>query len=166
MRTRPSSPRSPRPRSRTTALVAAAAVLTLGACEGGAEDERKKRSGGASAASAEPSVPRARAAEVEELAGSVGCTAKIVMEVDDYRQGTCETDQAEYVFLTFTTEVGKRGWLEVAQMYGGVYLVGKRWVLSANPARYMTAARAELGGTIEESGSYGSTPAPASTPTP
>jgi hypothetical protein len=138
--------------------MAAAAVLTLGACESGAEDEERKRSGGA--ASAEPSVPRARAAEVEELAGSVGCTAKIIMEVDDYRQGTCETDQAEYVFLSFTTEVGKRGWLDAAQMYGGVYLVGKRWVLSATPAQYMTTARAELGGTVEERGSYGSTPSP------
>ena len=46
-------------------------------------------------------------------------------------------------------------------MYGGVYLAGNRWVLSASPRSAMEAARDKLGGTIEEAGAYGASPSAA-----
>lgn len=46
-------------------------------------------------------------------------------------------------------------------MYGGVYLVGNRWVLSAEPRSAMEAAREKLGGTIEETGAYDASPSAA-----
>lgn len=64
------------------------------------------------------------------------------------------------MLLTFDTATGQRDWL-VSQMYGGVYLVGNRWVLSASPRSAMEAARAKLGGMIEEAGAYGASPSAA-----
>ncbi|MFF2848847.1 hypothetical protein ACFVT5_21335 [Streptomyces sp. NPDC058001] len=143
-------------RARLTVLAAVAAVLTLASCGSGpGSGEAKGRPGSASAS---PRVPQARPAQVEELALAMGCTAHITTDVDDYRQGVCKTGKAKYVFLSFVSDQGKRDWLDTAQMYGGVYLVGNRWVLSAEPRQYMTAARSELGGTIEETGAFGSSP--------
>lgn len=151
--------RPARHRLRAMALVAIVSAMTLSACGGGqGSDEEKKAKTGA--ASTDRKRPQARPAEVEELASAMGCTADITTDVDDYKQGVCATDKAQYVFVSFATDAGKRDWLDAAQMYGGVYLVGKRWVLSAKPKKYMAAARNKLGGSIEETGAFGSTPSP------
>ncbi|NJQ03478.1 hypothetical protein [Streptomyces zingiberis] len=155
----PAGPRPPRPRHVRTgalaALVTTAAALLLGGC--GAEEP----AGRAGTAEGRPGAPpKARPADVPELASAVGCEAEITIDVADYRQGTCDTGRAEYVFVSFESDTGKRAWLETAQMYGGVYLVGNRWVLSADPRPAMERARERLGGTIEETGALGAEPAP------
>jgi len=104
----------------------------------------------------------AKPATLEELADSVGCAkAEEAGKTLGYRQGVCESGGSEYVLLTFDTDEGQRDWLDVSQMYGGIYLVGDRWALSASPRSAMEAARDKLGGTIEESSAYGVSPSAA-----
>ncbi|MFJ3855759.1 hypothetical protein ACIPRL_05995 [Streptomyces sp. NPDC090085] len=103
---------------------------------------------------------------VEQLASAVGCTAEITSQASDYRQATCRSAQADHVLLDFDTAEGQRAWLDYAQMYGGVYLVGDRWALSAKSKEYMESLRATLGGTVEERGPVGSSPATTPVPPP
>jgi pimeloyl-ACP methyl ester carboxylesterase len=99
---------------------------------------------------------RAPIATVEQLASAAGCTPKITMQVRDYRQGQCKKPEGLIVFLSFSTDEGKRKWLDYAQMFGGIYLVGNRWVLSSKPRDAMDALKDKLGGNIEEMPSMGS----------
>ncbi|WP_433453555.1 hypothetical protein ACQPXS_35550 [Streptomyces sp. CA-142005] len=161
-------------RSRPTvpALVTAATLL-LGGCSGSSADsaveesERKSKStttepGGPQAGPGASAAPSAKPATLEELAEAVGCKkAEEAGKAKDYRQGVCETAGAQYLLLTFDTLTGQREWLGISQMYGGVYLVGNRWVLSASPRSAMEAARDKLGGTIEENSAYGASPSAA-----
>ncbi|WP_405922707.1 hypothetical protein [Streptomyces sp. NBC_00035] len=147
--------------------LATAATLALAGCDGSpAEEESEpKRTSATSGASAGPSAspaPSARPASLEELAEAVGCgKLEEPGKLLDYRQGMCEAAGSEYVLLTFETAAGQREWLQVSQMYGGVYLVGNRWALSATPRSAMEAARDKLGGTIEETDAYGQSPSAA-----
>ncbi|MFD0447757.1 hypothetical protein ACFQ10_44025 [Streptomyces indonesiensis] len=75
--------------------------------------------------------------------------------MDDYRQAVCKNSRGKFLFLDFATAKNQRDWLETAQMYGGVYLVGNRWVLSSSPRKNMEEFREKFGGTIEEGTSYG-----------
>ncbi|MFC4500817.1 MULTISPECIES: hypothetical protein [Streptomyces] len=127
--------------------VAVAAALLLAGCDSGSGGNEEKTSASTSAA------PTAEPETLEALGKAVGCEGapKEAGKTLDFRQGVCKSaDGAQYVLLTFDTDDGQRGWLDTAQLYGGVYLVGKRWVLSADPRSAMEAARAELGGTIED----------------
>ncbi|WP_030678629.1 hypothetical protein [Streptomyces cellulosae] len=131
------------------ALMTAAALLLAG-CSGAATEERADR---------KETAPSAKPMTLEQLAAAVHCgKPKVPGKTLDYRQGVCKAGTAEYVLLTFDTARGQREWLDVSQMYGGVYLVGNRWVLSATPRSAMEAARAKLGGTIEEGLSSGASP--------
>jgi hypothetical protein len=142
------------PRLVITVLAAASALLVAG-CGAGTE--------ATVASSPSPSVSKAsRALTVKQLAAAVGCTAKITSKAADYREATCKVSGVEHVFLDFDTAAGQRAWLDYAEMYGGVYLVGNRWVLSAKSKEYMQTLSAKLGGTVEEQGAYGSSPAPSS----
>lgn len=145
------------------ALTTAAALLFAG-CSGSSDKESAGSTPAAvsSTKAAGPvagSAASAKPATLEELADTVGCAkAEEGGKTLDYRQGVCKTADAEYVLLTFDTAKGQRDWLDISQMYGGVYLVGNRWALSASPRSAMEAARDKLGGTIEESAGYGASP--------
>lgn len=89
---------------------------------------------------------------VEELAATVGCTPEFQGKPMDFRQAVCESGGRQFVLLDFATATGQRDWLEYSQMYGGVYLVGERWVLSASSKDYMVELSRTLGGSIEQSG--------------
>lgn len=156
--TRPPSPvhrgarRPPRPAARRWAgalLAGAAAGALLTACQFGPDGDPVAQRGRTAPTSAAPDRVAARPAAVEELAKAMGCTAKITNEVADYRQASCAHGEARYQFLSFTTDDGKRAWLEAAKEYGGVYLVGNRWALSTEPKEDLATARNRLGGTIE-----------------
>lgn len=135
----------------STPATVAVLLLTLAGCDGSTVGTSAEPSGS--------TAPDARPETLEGLAEAVGCgEPEEAGKTLDYRQGTCESDGAEYVLLTFDATKGQREWLDVAQMYGGVYLVGDRWVLSAEPRSAMESARGRLGGTIEESGGYSSSP--------
>jgi len=92
----------------------------------------------------------------QQLASTVGCEAKLQGKAADFRQAACVMDGETYVFLDFDTTKGQRDWLEYAVLYGGIYLVGERWVLSGKSREYMESLRPKLGGNIEEDTSHGS----------
>ena len=87
---------------------------------------------------------------VEELAAAVGCSAKPQGDAADVRQASCTVDGANVVFLQFGTESGQRHWLDYAILYGGVYLVGDRWVVSGGSEDYLRDLRERLGGEIRK----------------
>jgi hypothetical protein len=96
-----------------------------------------------------PSVAPAKALTVDQMAAAVGCVPTPVGKTSDFRQATCTAPQGKLVLLDFDTVEGMRAWLDTALLYGGLYLVGDRWVLSAETVEYMETLRSEWGGTIE-----------------
>ncbi|MFJ4831852.1 hypothetical protein ACIP79_18340 [Streptomyces sp. NPDC088747] len=142
----------------TPALAAAATLLIAGCSDSSTDSQDKGQPPSATNAGPSP-APSAEPATLEELAKAVGCTKpKEAGKTLDFRQGTCKAAGADYVLLTFDTSKGQREWLDISQMYGGVYLVGNRWALSANPRSAMDTARERLGGAIEEADGYGASP--------
>ncbi|MFB4294137.1 hypothetical protein ACBI99_41325 [Nonomuraea sp. ATR24] len=99
----------------------------------------------APAASAAPAAP----AGIDQIGAAAGCP-RPALQIDaaDLRQADCRTARGHYTLVTFTTERGQRDWLELAQMYGGAYLVGERWVVVSTPP-LLEGVRAQLGGRIE-----------------
>jgi hypothetical protein len=91
-----------------------------------------------------------------QLASVIGCEAKLQGKAADMRHAVCAKDGDTFVMLDFDTAKGQRDWLDYATLYGGVYLVGERWVLSGRSKEYMESLRPELGGNIEESTEHGS----------
>ncbi|MES4905561.1 MULTISPECIES: hypothetical protein [unclassified Streptomyces] len=159
---------APRRRARVGAgavvpAVAAVALLSAGCGSDAETDKASIGKGGKGRPSA--SAPAARPAGVEKLARTMGCKPEITTDVDDYRQGVCHLGKKNYVFLSFVTAKGQRDWLDYAQMYGGSFLVGNRWVVSAESMSSLKAARDKLGGAIEKSTAYKSSPS-ASDPPP
>ncbi|WP_407836239.1 hypothetical protein ACE1OC_06935 [Streptomyces sp. DSM 116496] len=142
------------------ALAGACALLIAG-CAGSAEPDTEAAAENA-AIGPSPSAATAPSMTVQQLASAVGCTAEITTKAADYRQATCKSEQADYVLVDFDTVEGQRAWLDYAEMYGGIYLVGDRWALSAKSKEYMESLRATLGGTVEERGAFSSSPSPTS----
>ncbi|MEU9037489.1 hypothetical protein AB0D45_21670 [Streptomyces sp. NPDC048352] len=140
-------------------LPAAAAALCGALLAGGCGAERPAHGGasahGAQGAHAAHGAPAgdgsspAKTATVEELAAALGCSAEVSMQADELRQGACATGQGAYRMTTFAAEQGLRSWLAETRVYGGVYLVGDRWVVTAQSADALTALRERLGGTLE-----------------
>ncbi|MEV5451815.1 hypothetical protein ACGFWG_37785 [Streptomyces sp. NPDC048405] len=104
------------------------------------------------------SVPAAAAmapAKVEVIANLTGCEPNIRVEATELREGICHTEQGEYLITTFPEEKYKRTWLETARVYGGTYLVGSRWVVSAEP-KTLAALHKRIGGDVQRLQSFGS----------
>ncbi|MEW1847628.1 hypothetical protein AB0392_57545 [Nonomuraea angiospora] len=134
-----------------------ASALTLTGCGVQAEADSGPRSAASTAASGGKA---SRTYTVEQLAAAVGCTAEITLKALDYRQGECTSNGIPYVFLDFVTAEGQREWLDYAQMYGGLYLVGDRWALSAESKSFMQELSGKLGGKVEEHNPGGAAPSP------
>ncbi|MEV0633871.1 hypothetical protein AB0I77_02625 [Streptomyces sp. NPDC050619] len=134
---------------RGAALAACLAFLPLATACGGGEDDVASASGKPSQMSAAPAAGVVAPAKVEVIASLTGCKAKIRIEADQLRQGVCHTKKVDYLITTFPEEKYKKTWLDSAAIYGGKYLVGSRWVVSAKP-EMLAGFRAKLGGTIEE----------------
>ncbi|GAA0917542.1 MULTISPECIES: hypothetical protein [Streptomyces violaceusniger group] len=152
--------RAPRRHGPRAVAVAAAvgALLAIAGCGGGGGDgkaDAKAEAGGNAARPSASASPTPKAARVEQLASAAGCKPEFTTKVDDYRQAVCKNSRGKFLFLDFATAKNQRDWLETAQMYGGVYLVGNRWVLSSSPRKNMEEFREKFGGTIEEGTSYG-----------
>lgn len=135
----PSTDRRTRRIRPSLAAVAAvcATVLLCGGCAGEADE-----AGGAGAAAAHRT-------SLEEIATAIGCTAEVSVEAEELRQGGCETGQGPYRMVTFAAEEGLRSWLTESRMYGGTYLVGDRWVVTAQTADALATVRGRLGGSLE-----------------
>lgn len=97
-----------------------------------------------------PAVP-AKAYTVEELAAAVGCTPEFQGKLKDYRKAVCDSGTEDYLLFDFQTAEGQQAWLDTALLYGGVYLVGDRWILSSRARETMDKLSTTLGGTVEES---------------
>ena len=52
------------------------------------------------------------------------------------------------MLATFATDRGQREWIDEAKDYGGVYLVGRKWVAVGGPP-VVTALHGRLGGSVE-----------------
>ncbi|EFL18846.1 hypothetical protein [Streptomyces sp. C] len=140
-------PPSDRPTRRP--LLAAGAALCGALLAGGCATEPPARPGAAAHAAHAGEGPAGRAATVEELASALGCTAESITEADELRQAACAGGQGSYRLTTFAAEEGLRSWLAETRVYGGVYLVGNRWVVTAQSPQALTALRERLGGTLE-----------------
>jgi hypothetical protein len=144
---------------RGAALAASLAFLSLAtACSGG--EDGASASGKPSEISAAPAAGVMAPAKVEVIASLTGCKAKIRIEADELRQGLCHTPKVDYLVTTFPEERYKQAWLESAAIYGGKYLVGSRWVVSAKEPEMLERFRDKLGGTIRQLRGIGPTAAP------
>lgn len=101
-----------------------------------------------SSATSEVSLPP-KALTVTDMAAFVGCVPQPVGKTSDFRQANCDAPKEKLVLLDFDTTEGMRAWLDTATLYGGIYLVGDKWVLSAESVEYMETLRTEFGGKIE-----------------
>ena len=88
-------------------------------------------------------------AKVEVIADLTGCEVRIRTEADELREGVCHSEKGDYLITTFPQEKYKLTWLDSAAVYGGKYLVGTRWVVSAKP-ELLEELRPKLGGTIQK----------------
>ncbi|OUD01358.1 hypothetical protein [Streptomyces swartbergensis] len=140
-----------RPLSRARRLRAAALVVLplVAACGGGDDKPAADGRTATPSGSAAPAAGVVAPAKVEVIAGLTGCKVKIRTEADELREGVCHTQKGDYLITTFPEEKLKETWLESASVYGGTYLVGMRWVVSAKP-ELLEPLRAKLGGTVRE----------------
>ncbi len=146
--------------TRGAALAASLAFLPLAtACSGGDEDGTSA-SGKPSEISAAPAAGVVAPAQIEVIASLTGCKAKIRIEADELRQGLCHTPKVDYLITTFPEERYKQAWLESAAVYGGKYLVGSRWIVSAKEPEMLEQFRNKLGGRIQQLRGIGPTAAP------
>ncbi|MYS93138.1 hypothetical protein GTY47_26695 [Streptomyces sp. SID5464] len=139
------------PRLRAAAPAVALVVLPLVTACGGGDDATPAAAGRTAtpSGSAAPPAGVVAPAKVEVIAGLTGCEVKIRTEADELREGVCHTEKGDYLITTFPEEKLKETWLESAGVYGGTYLVGMRWVVSAKPET-LEPLRAKLGGTIRQ----------------
>jgi hypothetical protein len=110
--------------------------------------------------SAAPAAGVVAPAKVEVIAGLTGCEPEIRIEADELRQGLCHTKKIDYLITTFPEEKYKQAWLDSAAVYGGQYLVGSRWVVSAKKPEVLEEFRTKLGGTIQHLRGIGPRAAP------
>ncbi|WP_327382048.1 hypothetical protein [Streptomyces sp. NBC_01207] len=142
-----------------TSLTAVAAVCVTALLCGGCSSKAAAQHTSAKAPATAAAAP---GTSLEQIATAIGCTAEVNVEVEDLRQGGCQAGQVVYRMVTFTAEQGLRSWLTEAKMYGGLYLVGDRWVVTAPTEEALTTVRGRLGGSLEtgdtHGGAHGGTP--------
>ncbi|MEU8839507.1 hypothetical protein AB0D97_10295 [Streptomyces roseus] len=145
------------PRLAATAAAAAAVLLATLLCGGcAARVAAGREPDGGSSAPAPAST--ARPAPLQEIGAALGCTPETTVDAEELREGACGSGQTGFRMATFTSEQGRRTWLNEAQMYGGTYLVGPTWVITAASAEALAGARTRLGGTIETVSGHGGSP--------
>ncbi|MBZ6256806.1 hypothetical protein KVH22_14810 [Streptomyces olivaceus] len=139
-------------RGRAVALAGALALVPLTASCSPGEDAH----GGGLPRTAAPAAAAVAPAKVEVIAELTGCKPNIRVEAAELREGLCHTKQADYLITTFPEEKYKRTWLETARVYGGTYLVGTRWVVSAE-SKTLEPLRKKIGGDIQRLQGFGPT---------
>ncbi|APU43204.1 hypothetical protein [Streptomyces sp. TN58] len=144
--------------SLAAAAAVCAAVLLCGGCAGDTTSpagSAKEAAADAPATPTAPATPAAPGISIEEIATAIGCTAEVGVEADELRQGGCQTAQGAFRMATFAAQQGLRAWLDEARAYGGVYLVGDRWVVTTQSADALNALRERLGGSVETGTEHG-----------
>ncbi|MDX2540460.1 hypothetical protein ACOT81_14225 [Streptomyces sp. WI04-05B] len=131
-------------------LTAVALPLTTACTSDSGSDSGKKAS--PSASESLPPAPVAAVvapAKVEVIAKLTGCEVTIRTDAKELREGVCHTADGDYLITTFPEEKYKLIWLDSAAIYGGKYLVGTKWVISA-PPKLQESLRQKVGGTFED----------------
>ncbi|WUS86361.1 hypothetical protein OIE43_21160 [Streptomyces pseudovenezuelae] len=147
--------------ARCAALAGSLALLPLvTACSGGEDNAADKSKASPTAVTAAPAAGVVAPAKVEVIANLTGCKPKIRIEADQLRQGLCHTKKIDYLITTFPEEKYKQVWLDSAAVYGGKYLVGFRWIVSAKKPEMLEQFRAKLGGEIQQLRGIGPSVAP------
>jgi hypothetical protein len=96
------------------------------------------------------SAPPGKAYTIEQLAAKLGCKPQFQGKAADFRQASCPVGGDPVLLMQFDKASGQHDWLDYAMSYGGVYLVGDRWVLSGKSQQYMEGLQAKFGGQIEQ----------------
>ncbi|WP_407835406.1 hypothetical protein ACE1OC_01530 [Streptomyces sp. DSM 116496] len=73
----------------------------------------------------------------------------MTVDAQEVREGACTVGAQAFRLATFGTAEGRAAWLSESRQYGGTYLVGERWIITAPSADALTPARARLGGTLD-----------------
>ncbi|MFG2977485.1 hypothetical protein ACGFYY_31420 [Streptomyces sp. NPDC048331] len=136
-----------RPSLPALAAVCVAALL-CGGCSSKAAAQH-------TSAEASQTAPAAPGTSLEQIATAIGCTPEVNVEAEELRQGGCQAGEVVYRMVTFSAEKGLRSWLTEARMYGGLYLVGDRWVVTAPKEDALTALRGRIGGSLETGDTHG-----------
>ncbi|MFS8198069.1 hypothetical protein ACLVWQ_05220 [Streptomyces sp. CWNU-52B] len=136
--------------ARGAALAGGLTLLSLATACGG--DEGGGAAAGRRAESSAMSAPSAGVvapAKVEVIADLTGCKVTIRTDADELREGVCDTEEGDYLITTFPAEKYKLTWLDSAAVYGGTYLVGPQWAISAKP-KTLARLRTQVGGTLQD----------------
>ncbi|KAK1177644.1 hypothetical protein B7755_005335 [Streptomyces sp. NBS 14/10] len=140
---------------RATALCA---VLLVSGCAGSEGQSHTGHAQKKTSPSAEKSGAKSAAksgadsagpASLTKIADAIGCKANVVTDAEELRQAACKAGKSQYTVVTFATDKGKRAWLSESKDYGGTYLVGYRWSVTAPSEDSLKPLRVKLGGTIE-----------------
>ncbi|CAM5636897.1 hypothetical protein SAVIM338S_06170 [Streptomyces avidinii] len=136
-------PDQPRIGARHALPCAAVLLLSLlcGAC-GGAERQAS------SVPAATPVAARGAPATLERIESALGCHAEVTVDAEELKEGGCEAAGVTYRMATFAAAEGSRAWLAESLPYGGTYLVGDLWVVTAPSPEALTALSDRLGGTL------------------
>lgn len=133
-------------------------VLPLAAgCSGGGDAGTSGKPSKASKVPDAEEVAVVAPAKVEVIADLTGCEVKIRVDADELREGVCHTAEGDYLITTFPAEKYKLTWLDSAAVYGGKYLVGPRWAITAKP-KMLEPLRKKVGGTIQAVGNGNAIP--------
>jgi hypothetical protein len=85
--------------------------------------------------------------DLHDLAGKLGCT--FVEETDGHTLYTSDEGSCGDLTLSLFTGARQRdSWLSIAQGFGGNYLVGSTWVVSADSPAAVKSAQAKAGGQV------------------
>ncbi|GAA3853469.1 hypothetical protein GCM10023084_04640 [Streptomyces lacrimifluminis] len=135
------------------ALLTAVALPLATACT--SDSDAGTGAGKKASPSASESMPPAPVAavvapaKVEVIARLTGCEVTIRTDAEELREGVCQTADGDYLITTFPAEKYKLTWLDSAAIYGGTYLVGTKWVISA-PPKLQELLRQKVGGTVQD----------------
>lgn len=149
--------------------LAFAAALLVGGCGPGSSAADDKPAGHRGADGHEevpvsvlPSKP-SKPMTVQQLASGMGCTPELGGQYADYRLAWCEIEGGKMVITEFDTVEGQTAWLKHSKDYGGVYLVGERWLVTGNSLAEISPLQDKFGGKIEQGDIHGPPP-PRTTP--
>ncbi|MFJ7271047.1 hypothetical protein ACIQV3_31135 [Streptomyces sp. NPDC099050] len=132
------------------AIALLAALLCTGCTAGaGSTGPGSTGPGNTGAGSAAPPPPAPAPEPLDRIAAALGCSPEVTVDAQEVREGACAVGAQAFRLATFSTARGRAAWLSESRQYGGTYLVGERWVITAPSADALAPARARLGGTLD-----------------
>jgi len=142
-------------------LLAVAAALVVGGCGPGSGGESSGHGGTGGhdevPVSVLPSKP-SKPMTVQQLAKGMGCNAQLGGKFADYRLASCEYKGKKLVLTDFDSAEGQSVFLHESKPYGGVYLVGDKWLVTGNTLAEISPLQDMFGGKIEQGDIHGPPP--------